>query len=252
MKLRMLFPFAGVASAMIVSPRVQAAYLGLGTNLYTTVTLNGTARDVWRVYAVFSKPDDYVTAIGGSPVNGAATIINISSSGFGPGTGFFNAGGGNTAPVTSYGVYVNGPNSQWDTYATIGATKNDANLSDDDLTAVSPSFPTFINGAQWGPYNNAAWFTPGPVEQGRAGGPGGVQGPFFAPGLFLEGTGILIMQLTVNHGQYVAGTVFVNGISDGSNFTASDQEFSSPLTPPAPGAVAVLGLAALKGRRRRA
>jgi MYXO-CTERM domain-containing protein len=249
MKVKTLSALAGLGGALILSGESQAAYIGLGTKLHTTVTISGVARDVYRVYAVFSEggPDLWVTALGGSVANGAATIKSITLGG-GAGTNFFNAGGGNSAPGTSSGAFVAGPNAQWDTFATIGADTNDLNDALDDETGLSPGFPTFISSNVW--TGNFAWFTAGPKDQGKVA--NGLAGSFNNAGVNTVGIGVLIAQLTVTAGQHALGTIFVNG-TDGTalaaSFTNTNQTFDTRV--PAPGALALLGLAGLVGTRRR-
>jgi len=241
MKVKTLSALAGLGGALIMSCEANANYVGLATQLQTTVTVSGVSRSVWRVYAVFSNAQDYVTAIAGSPQTGILTIENRNSNDTALGTGFVNPGAaGNFAPSASSIKKL--PNTQWDTFATIGVAINDGS----DQTAGSPGFPTFINGTSL-VNNNISWFVPGPVEQGRAGGPNShaiSTGP-------VTGLGVLIAQLTVNAGQNVRGTVSVSGVNAGDGaaaFTSNGQTFNSF---PAPGALALLGLAGVVGSRRR-
>jgi hypothetical protein len=114
-------------------------------------------------------------------------------------------------------------------------------------TGLSPGFPAFINGASLNS-NNVGWFLT-PQIGGMAGyGVANVDG--------LGNWGVLMMQLTVNAGEHVAGMVAVAGINNtplagGTTFqTMADQTFNSF---PGPGGLAVLGMAAIcgsKGRRR--
>jgi uncharacterized protein (TIGR03382 family) len=249
MKVKTLSALAGLGGALILSGESQAAYLGLGVTLHTSVTISGVARSVYRVYAVFDDANNTMTAVGGSPALGVATIKSLMADGVTAGTNFFNFGGGNSAPLTSYGAFLAGPNAEWDTFATIGVAKDDVNTSADDV-GLTPGFPPFIPGNVW-TSNNAAWFTAGPQQQGKAG--NGLSATFNNGGSSVTGMGVLIAQLTVNSGQEVAGTVFVNGDLGGplagAIFQFTNQTFSSII--PAPGALALLGLAGLVGTRRR-
>jgi hypothetical protein len=109
-----------------------------------------------------------------------------------------------------------------------------------DATALTPGFPTFINGNSL-VNSNMGWFALGPVPQGFAG---------------YEGDGdasmrVLIMQLAVNAGESVRGTVSVSGatyagLEGVTTFIANGQSFSVP----APGALALLVWGSLAPSRR--
>ena len=240
------------ASSLIACANAQAEYLGVGMTHQIAVA-GGVQRSVYRVYAVFDDPDDYLVSVGGDEAN-PLHIISLNFISF-PGPDFFNPGGvnGNTAPSSP------GSSMYWGTYATIGvsdATQGSGGSpsSPIDETMLSPDFPNFIAGNQL--YSTSmSWFTNGPVEQARAGGPNGVLGTFFRDFTVLTGMGVLMAQLTVNAGQNVCGTVNVSGISDGAEFTDNGVQFGSLLStphPPAPGSLALVAIAGTyKSRRRR-
>jgi hypothetical protein len=251
MKINMLWAFAGVGGVLVLPSAADAAYVGLANVLHTQAMVGqGTGapvlRNVYRVYALFSDSNDYLTSVAGSPTLGNMTIQSGGGWSGGPGGPFINPlGGGATSPGSSYV----GSQVEWDTFVTIGlASWGDPNgpafqLQDD--TGLSPGFAGLPNSGFYSS-NNAGWFTPGTVEQGRAGN-----------GISLHGYwGVLIMQLTVNAGNGVSGTVAIGGVNNnplagGTTFqTSADQTFA---TPPAPGVLAVFGLAGVLGlgRRRR-
>jgi hypothetical protein len=220
----------------------HATYIGLGTTLHTTVTVNGVSRSVFRVYAVFDDPDDYLTSCGGSPLE----IHSRNSTDTGPGSNFLNTAG-NFAP-TFQQINAN-PDAQWDTFATIGVVVNDGS----DQTWGGPPFPSFIDGNSL--ITSTAWFTPGPQEQGRAGGPNGVKGTFYWSFIdsFIQGMGVLVMQLTVNAGDHVRGTVNLgfelNGVASQA---IVDDEFGSFVpVPPAAAAINMFGFLLAHRRRRQ-
>jgi hypothetical protein len=243
MKTKALSVLAGVGGAMLISSGVDASYQGLSVALHTQamVPQGGGApalRNVYRVYAVFSDPGDFITSVAGSPTLGNMVIQTLNSSGVAPGGTFINpAGGGATAPT----YYANVPPFQWDTFVDIGLAS--VPYGGLDETGLSPGFAGIPNtGVNT---DNAGWFTAGPVAQGMAG-----NGTNLGNGTW----GVLIMQLTVNAGNHVAGTVAIGGVNNnplagGTTFqTNADQTFNSF---PAPGALALLGLAGLVGSRRR-
>jgi len=242
MKVKTLSALAGLGGALIMSGQASASYVNLSVNLYTTVTVGGVSRDVYRVYANFTLASDHVTAIAGSPIVGNLTIQNTDATGNALGTGFFNPGGSSSNQAPSSPASAN----YYGTYATIGisdATQGSGGTptSPADETGLSPGFPTFIAGNQLDT-NNAAWFTAGPVNQGAA--------SWINSG-YDTNLRVQIMQLAVNHGQNVRGTVSISGTTDSplaAPFIFNGQTFNSV---PAPGALALLGLAGLVGSRRR-
>lgn len=240
MKVKTLSALAGLGGALIMSGQASADYTNLSVNLYTTVTVGGVSRDVYRVYANFTLPTDYVTAIAGSELIGHLVIQNTDAGGVALGTGFFNPGGSgsNLAPSSpASGNY-------YGTYATIGISDTTQAQtvagSPVDQTTLSPGFPNFIAGNSLDS-NGAAWFTAGPVAQGQASYINAGADTLLA---------VQIMQLSVNHGQNVRGTVSVSSSSGPTPYAiANGQTFNSSV--PAPGALALLGLAGLVGSRRR-
>jgi hypothetical protein len=113
-----------------------------------------------------------------------------------------------------------------------------------DTTGLSPGFHQGIWNTGFLNSDNVGWFTPGPVPHGRAGN-----------GVNFGGTwGVLFLQLTVNAGNRVAGTVAIGGVNNnpaggGIVFqTNADQTFNYI---PAPGILAAFGLAGVVGMRNR-
>lgn len=255
MKVKTLSALAGLGGALILSGSADAAYLGIGYTR-TDVVAGGVARSAYRIYAVFSNPEDYLTSGAGSQILGPMTIQSRNELDTAAGSNFFNPGAGaagQLAPSSPASA------AYWGTYVTIGISDQTQALptpngtSPVDQTALSPGFPTFIAGNQL-VAADAAWFTAGPQEQGRAG--HWAQGAFlnFHPGSNgpLAGYGVQLMQLTVNANHNVKGTLAVGVVEAGSiagGVSIPNQVFSSVV--PAPGALALLGLAGLVGARRR-
>lgn len=241
MKHRFYMATAGGLAALVATDSAKASYTGLSTIHYTTVNVGGGPKWVFRVYANFTNANDYFTGCQGSSTLGPVAIKSAVPSGL-PGSNFFNPGGASskTAPMTPDGVI------EWGTFVTVGvslATQGSGPTSAPDMTGLTPGFPNFINGNSL-VNDNMGWFTPGPVEQGRAGylGDGDAQ------------LRVLIMQLTVDAGSTVKGTVAVNGVNSGSlaaTFQAAGQTFFAFPPPPAPSGLAVFAIAGLHGRRRR-
>lgn len=231
---RMLYALSGMSGALILNAGASASYVGLSMSLFTSVTIRGQARSVWRVYANFTNPNDCLSAVIGSPTAGNIRIRQLNALGLN-GSGFYNHDFGGVLPPNPALVDLF-PDLKWDTYVTIGLTGLSPGRY--DSAAVSPAFPTNLLSGTGGESNNAAWFTAGPVGQGRAGS---------YPGLR-----VLMAQFTVNAGEYVSGTVAISGFNNGTQgFQINGQTFSPPILLPSPGGLALLGLAGALGTRRR-
>jgi hypothetical protein len=193
---------------------------------------------VYRAYALYSDPGDYLLSVVGSQTAGNMIIWNLNSQGDGFGAGFYNPAGTNLAPLLMPG---DPEEYQWETFVSIGGPYYDGSLE----TSLAPGFTTFINGPVLNVTNIGWYILPGP--QGIAGnGEANLDG--------LGNWGVLMMQLTVNAGEHVAGTVAVSGLNNNplagaTYFTVTNQTFSSI---PAPVGLAVLALGGLmrSGRRR--
>ena len=120
--------------------------------------------------------------------------------------------------------------NQWDTYVTINAES-----ADGDATGLSPGFAEETNSlaSNW-VTENAGWFVTPDDEQSRAREkPDG-------------GLGVLLAQFSVENQGGPSGDVFFT-----LNLLLRDGTQLEGLGIPAPGALALLGLAGLAGRRRR-
>jgi hypothetical protein len=213
-------------------------YQGVTVTLHTSVNTPDGAMSVYRAYALFSNPGDFLIAVAGAPTLGNLVIQNLDGSGSALGAGFYNPAGTNRAPILQPG---DPEEFQWETFVSIGGPY----FYGDYPTGLSPGFPAFINGPSLHS-NNIGWFLT-PQSAGMAG-----NGVVNVDGL--GHWGVLMMQLTVNAGEHVAGTVAVSGINNiglagGTTFqTMADQTFNSF---PAPGALAIIGLAGLASHPRR-
>ena len=171
----------------------------------------GTGLSAYRLYATFDGLGDD----GVLAVFGQPGDLAVVTSSDGL---FHNDGlGGLTAPLDLTGVGIWG--NQWDTYVTIGVT-----TSAGDATGVSPGFATATNnlGSSWS-NDNAGWFvTPDDAQS--------------------VGNNVLIAQFVVAAGESVSGQV---------NILTRENETFKGLAFPAPGALALLGLAGVTGSRRR-
>jgi MYXO-CTERM domain-containing protein len=231
----------GIGGALIMTGSASANYVSLQTTSQAQV-VGGINRTVWRVYALCTDPNDYITAVSGSPTLGNLVVQSRNLLDTAAGSNFVNvAGGGATAP-SQYAIDTSGADVRWDSFVTIGVSIKDQAPGGNDQTGLSPGFSGIGNGINQINTDNAGWFTPGPQEQGRAG--------FLGDGDPL--LRVLIMQLTVSSTSIVKGTVAISGQNNNGltpvSFTVAGQTFG-PV--PAPGALALLGMAGLVGSRRR-
>lgn len=236
MKTGMIAMLAGAAGALATSGEARGSYAGVSASLYTTVNVGGGMKDVYRIYANFTDPNDRLIMVFAlSPITPPITIQSMNATLTGPGGNFFNPGGagGNTAPAAPDGVI------EWGTFATIGVSlaSQGSGGSPMDETTLSASFPNFIEGNSL-TIANVSWKVPGTSEQGRAGYLGDGD-----PALR-----VMMMQLTVNQGDLPVGSVNVSvQNANGQSFGLSGQTW----TIPAPGGLALLGLGAMSRKPRR-
>lgn len=230
-----------LCAALIAAGAAHGDYQGLQVQLHTNVVAGQYPRSVYRVYATFDDPGDFTTAVAGSPTLGNLVLQTTSQTGTLPGGNFWNAPGGlTTAP--SAGDIAPNPGLEWDTFVTIGLALVPYGGSDN--VGLAPGWPGIGDVAEINT-DYAGWFTAGATPQGMAG-----NGVPLSGGLW----GVIIMQLTVDEGNHVRGTVAIGGVqnnplSGGTTFYATNQTFNSL---PAPGSLAVLALGgAMRGRRRR-
>lgn len=240
----------GGAMVLCATTPARAEYTGLAV----TFDHNDSAgHDIFRVYAEFTGPNDYVACILGNIAH-PMVIQSRDSTDSATGSAFYNGtgtlGSNNTAP---YDPTAGGGTHQHGTFVTMGIPQvvGYAEFEDgfwQDQTGLIPGFQNFISGNQLS-NNNIGWATTGPAEQART-------------GHINDGndtlTRALIMQLSVNSGGNVRGTVAVLGFVDAglaglTTFASYDQTFNSyPV--PAPGGLALVAPVApviVCGRRRR-
>jgi hypothetical protein len=231
MKMKTLSSVAGFATAVILSRAAQAD-LVFGSPLSLIAVDSGGGPPprgcrytIYHVYANFTNPADRVETWGIGGVNfGPGGIENVNALGTGPGSGFTNIGGAiHSAP------YEPGTNRDWDTYATLGLRYgNQGPLvggSPTDGAGYSPGFPNFINGTSvFAPPSGMAVFITRSNPQGAANWIN--SGPDTS-------TRVLLMQLVVNQGEHVQGTIgLVWTGPGGSSQVASGLTFTQFADPP--------------------
>jgi hypothetical protein len=189
---------AAFCLATMIAPHASAGLIGLSVfreGLYGLPDPPPDAtRWIYRVYAEFTDPTDAVGGWGVGGVLGAGQIRNITADG-NLGTGFINIpddNTGNVAPRNPLTV------RDWDTYVTIGVVYGAMGPLGVDGTSYLG--PTFISqGATiWNGAGNALLQNGTTNPQGRA--------DFIVLGNDTA-TRVLLMQLVVNAGEHVDGTV---------------------------------------------
>ncbi len=148
-----------------------------------------------------------------------------------------NAYGGPTSTSCNSDFFMLAPELEWDSYVTIGALyANGSPFANNALLDIGIDFGNFNAGGDLAGVDNGSWFvTPADAQGGEIGGR------------------VLIGQFTVVGGSGdgyadLVGQVSIQGKNaDGSTY----QSMSVGWAVPAPGALALLGLAGLAGRRRR-
>ena len=236
--------FAGTASADFVMLTVE-----LFANNWNTSDAefdgnipDGNLRDLWRVYAVFDDPSDRMTAIGVALDGTPMTVENVLADGVTPGSGLYVAGFSVDGPASvDDGIWtINPTGATHDTYMTIGNEAGytpviDPQTGDPYLFGwgVGKRSPKWQLGSSW-IIDNAAMVTIPPAPYGEPDPDGRV----------------LVAQFNVADGEHIQG--FANiiwgnvGLAGGGFVT---EVFFTSI--PAPGTLALLGLAGLFGIRRR-
>jgi hypothetical protein len=238
--MKIILAIAASICLSIVSESANANYTGLQVERQRVTLQDGTLMNQFRVYAMCSDPDDYITAVSGSPTLGNIVIQSRNLNDSGAGSNFYNPPSGGVFAPSIAAITAN-PDVEHDTFVTIGISISEqAPLY--DLTRGHILSFTGIGSVTEINSNNFGWFTPGRAEQGRAGFSGDAD---FA-------LRVLIMQLTVSSTSNVRGTVALSGINhlpNPSAFTIAGQTFNSIPTPSG-FVVAILGLTSRRRRRK--
>jgi MYXO-CTERM domain-containing protein len=207
------------AAALIVSGSAFADFDGASFTVESAVA----GYDTYKIFLNFTSPADKLLAVNGD-VAGGYTAISYDGGELYNALAFGVLGDDTGAYQSTPGANVAG-----DSYVTIGG-QSDTQFSPGFLAGNADGNGQVINGSSFIWENNGGYFDSDPGS-----------------GAFDSGSGILIAQLTVASGEDVTfgGTASFNSEAGDLSFG----EFSVT-TVPAPGALALLGLAGL-GRRRR-
>lgn len=194
----------------------------------------GAGSTTWRLYAEFDDPNDQLTSVGGSPGSGGVIIGD-------PTLGFYqNMFGGSFSTHINPAFYGVFPSLAYDSWVTIGAedqTQNNMVNSGFDTTSFDAGGNLYVPNGSW----DLAMNDPNAFGD-------------VLPGM--PNYQVLVGQFTVwGYGASTAPWGYLNLSGFSSGFTPGDPIPWSvegvTFGVPAPGALALLGLAGIAGRRRR-
>ena len=206
---------AAVVSSLFAVGNATAGFTGLQ---YEDVENNMAGYTTWRIYA---GTDGEVDAVYG---DGASTLTVNS------GSGFFNGiGTGATAADNNDAFWAFYPSNEFDSMVSIGMTHTN---SGGTMSNIGIDFSAFDAGGNISTDNGSWYSTP---DQ---------------PNVFAVDGKVLIMQLTVADDDHAYGVVSIQG-KDADASTNWNEDGLAFDTLPAPGALALLGLAGFAARRRR-
>jgi len=212
---------AGTVGSLILAGTAPAGFEGMFWE-YNPGSMAGF--DTYRIYATVSSGGELDAVFGD-----ADSPLRIETH---LGGGFYqNAFGGPTSVFINPALYPVFPSLVYDSWVTIGLEDQVGNA----LLDIGIDWVPFEGGGAI-KTNNGSWFATPDNPQ--------VHDP---------GNGrILIGQFTVTQGDWIVGTISMQGKDvNGVNWQARDVAFKAQGDFPAPGALALLGLAGLVGRRRR-
>jgi MYXO-CTERM domain-containing protein len=226
MNVKNLTVFAGCVASLSFGAIAAADYSGMSADLVYSGALGGTSGrdgDVYRIYVDFDGPGGSLNAVYGDATQGL--LIEAETGSF-----YQNAFGGNTSKTINPALYGPFPSLVYDSWVTIGSEDMNGN----SLNDIGIDFGGFGAGGAI-TTTDGSWFTTPDDAQSYAGGDNRV----------------LVGQFTVDVGDSVVGYVNLQGKygdmgGDQTTWSASGQTWV-----PAPGALALLGVAGLAGRRRR-
>lgn len=232
--------------AIIVTPTLaNASLIGLHLQVEAVdghIVMGGVPVDTlpgsttWRLYAEFDDPNDQLTSVGGSPGSGGVIIGD-------PNLGFYqNQYGGSFSTAINPAIYGVFPSLAFDSWVTIGAEDNIDNYlvnTGVDATSFDAGGNLYVPNGNWGLAMND------PNAFGDV-----------LPGM--SNYQVLVGQFTVwGYGASTAPWGHLNLSGFSTSFMPGGElvEWSVDgvtFGVPAPGALALLGLAGVVRRRRRA
>jgi MYXO-CTERM domain-containing protein len=247
----------GAANAAFVGVELKSMDHWFGTDITVgggavQTAYNAGNFDSYRVYAVFDAP---AAILGASGDNANPMFLNNVDNGT-----FFNYIEQGKSGTTHFDVaqasgFASAPAKAYDTYATVGGFAGAA-----DATQFSPPGGGSNNGGvgnhfqqNWssaeGTGSSYAWFQTAPVNASQT--PNGLFTANSPHGAATDGRYyVCLFQVTVEAGKKVEGRMGV-ALANGSIINDPILNSFTTNTVPAPGAIALLGLAGLAGTRRR-
>jgi len=241
--------FIASASAFAFAGAASAAFVGYFTTI-TQVTTGGVLLDQVRVVARFNGATDTVLNVFNFTYSGGASMADPYGAFYHKDNSSYNGGVlskqyGTWSPTLTGSPTLNRP---FDSYLVIGGAATATNTSNADPSWNSGGSGAHAGGANgWNRadlLNNGTmgWFNSSPPNlQGRVG---------VAPNTATE---VLLGQFVIDRDAFAGTWTLTVGFNDGVAGSAVQFATSSfGIGVPAPGAIALLGLAGLAGRRRRA
>jgi MYXO-CTERM domain-containing protein len=216
MNFKQLTVLAGGAT-LLLSAAASADFQGLSSEVVMIDGVDGApAHWTARIYANLGA-GDRLDAVYGNAANPLSMGTSSSL--------YQNAFGGNTSTAINPALYAAFPSLVYDSWVTIGLEDQGGNaLSDIGMNYGADSVSTS---------DGSFYVTPDDAQGAEVGGR------------------VLIAQFTsMDYDSHLVGTISLQGkLADGSNWGAESVSYDFAL--PAPGALALLGLAGIAGRRRR-
>ena len=208
-----------IAAGSLFATGAMADYMGISQDVSFNVDGTWTS----RIYANFSAETDELDAVYGD--NSHELLVTSSN-------GFFNATGtGATAMDNNQAFWSIFPTMEWDSMVSIGMTHS---ASGGTMSNIGIDFTNFNAGGDI-VTNNGSWYSTPDQPNVLAGADMKVLlGQFTMYGLDSSVSGVLNLQ---------------GKVGDFETFVAENVEFE--FFAPAPGAMALLGIAGLASRRRR-
>ena len=214
---------ASVAGSLAMAGGASAAFTNITATVTSDIDIGGTLYDNFQIFVNYDNPADQTIALGGTPNN--QQVLNSGGGGFWQQTLF----GTDTAYNPAFVMFD--PNLIYDSYVTIGTVTS--------ADGMAPQFQSWnstdFNTADSATTTNGGWFlTPDDPET-------------------ISGGSSIVASFTVAAGNTVSGNFGqLQTVEDGVSMTrgGADTAFSFTRVP-APGTLALLGLAGLAGTRRR-
>ena len=214
-----------IAAGSLFATGAMADYTGLTQDV--SFNIDGTWTS--RIYANFSAETDELDAVYGDSNHGL--LVTTSSADGGAGEFFNGIGTGATAADNNDAFWSIYPSNEWDSMVSIGMTHTNSGGS---MSNIGIDFTDFNAGGDI-VTNNGSWYSTPDQPNVLAGADLRVLlGQFTMYGLDSSVSGVLNLQ---------------GKVGDFETFVVEDVAFYYEA--PAPGAIALLGLAALASRRRR-